>query len=186
MQRARGFSLIELLVAVLVIVMLTTVVSLKVGSGGSDIEQADDVRQLAALMGYAQTEAELSGADHGLYLERSVELGDVSYTGYWLRRYDQGWAEPRGSADVLEPFQFQPGMDVMLALVGNPDVEITARDPELKPAPQSVLFASGETTEGELDWIDHQSGDLLYRLRWDLLGRTTLMPRGEEPRDDAL
>ena len=36
-------------------------------------------------------------------------------------------------------------------------------------------------TPGELDWIDQRSGDLLYRLRWDLLGRMTLMPNGQEP-----
>ncbi len=165
--------------------MLTTVVSLNVGSGGADIERAEEVRQFAALMGYAQSEAELSGADHGVYLERSSELGDVQYTGYWLRRYDQGWAEPRGSAEVLTPFKFKPGIDLLLALTGDPEVEISARDPELKPAPQIVLFAGGEVVEGELDWIDLQSGDLLYRLRWDLLGRTTVMPRGEEPDEDA-
>ena len=38
--RQRAFSLIELLVVVLVIVMLTTVVSLNVGTGGRGIKRA--------------------------------------------------------------------------------------------------------------------------------------------------
>jgi general secretion pathway protein H len=87
---------------------------------------------------------------------------------------------------VLEAITFAEGIEIALALVGDPEVEITDRDPELKPAPQIVLFASGEATEGELDWLDARSGELLFRLRWDLLGRTTLMPRGEELDEDAL
>lgn len=182
----RGFSLIELLVAVLVIVMLTTVVGLNVGGGGRSIELDDEVRHMAALLGYVQSEAEMSGADHGLYLERSEDFDGTRYQGHWLRLYDQGWAEPRGSSDVLEPVTFAEGIEIALALVGDPEVEITDRDPELKPAPQVVLFASGEAIEGELDWLDARSGELLFRLRWDLLGRTTLMPRGEEIDEDAL
>ena len=48
---------------------------------------------------------------------------------------------------------------------------------------RALLFAGGEMTPGELDWIDQRSGQLLYRLRWDLLGRMTLMPKGQEPDD---
>lgn len=184
-KAAAGFSLIELLVAVLVIVLLTTVVSLNVGSGGGDISRASEVSHLAALLGYVQGEAELSGVDHGLYLERTNIDGDPRYTAYWLRRYDQGWAAPRSSADVLEPMGFEPGVELELALVGDPEVLITERDPELNPTPQILLFASGEITEGELDWIDRQTGDLLFRLRWDLFGRTTLMPKGRESDTDA-
>ena len=181
--RYNGFSLIELLVAVLVIVLLTSVVSLNVGSGGGDIEREHEVRRLAATLGYAQSEAELSGADYGLYLERPDRMQD-GFSGTWLRRYDQGWAEPQRASEVLQPFQFEPGAELMLSLIGMPDVEITRRDPELRPEPQLVLFASGEVTEGELEWVDVDSGELLYRVRWDLLGRTTLMPRGEEPDDE--
>ena len=72
-----GFSLIEMLVVVLVIVLLTSVVSLNVGSGGSVIERDQTARRLASLMAHAQVEAEFSGADHGLYFERLGDLGNV-------------------------------------------------------------------------------------------------------------
>ena len=184
-RQQQGFSLVELLVAVMVVVLLTSVVSLNVGSGGADLEREQEVRQLAATLGYAQSEAEFSGADHGLFLERRIEDGETRYVGHWLRRYDQGWSEPRGSTDVLEPFRFQRDVDLVLSLVGLPDRAIAPRDPELNPPPQIQLFAGGEITEGELDWVDRRTGDLLYRLRWDLFGRMTIMPKGEEPTDDA-
>lgn len=180
----QGFSLIELLIAIMVIVLLTSVVSLNIGSGRDSLEREQEVRQLAALFGYAQSEAEFSGIDHGLFIERNTDSGELRYVGHWLREYDQGWSDPRGSADVLGPFRFQPGVDLILSLVGMPDMEITSRDPELNPPPQIRLFAGGEITEGELDWIDRRSGELLYRLRWDLFGRMTLMPGGEERIDD--
>ena len=66
----QGFSLIELLIALLVIVLLTSVVSLNVGRGGGAIALEEDAKHLLALMNYVQTEAEMSGADHGLYLEQ--------------------------------------------------------------------------------------------------------------------
>ena len=92
-QRQRGFSLIEMLAVVFVVVLLTSLVSLNVGSGSSDISRENQVRQVAALLGYALTEAELTGTDHGLLIHRLDDV-DPSYAGLWLRRYDQGWSEP--------------------------------------------------------------------------------------------
>ena len=177
-RRAGGFSLIELLITVLVIVLLTSVVSLGVGDGGRNIKRFELAEHLVALMAYAQSEAELSGADHGLYLERrSAGVGE-QYVGHWLRRYDQGWAEPRGSAEVLAPLLFDEDTAILLTVASDPDVEITEGDPELRPAPQIVFFASGEVTEGDLSLIVSGSGELVARLDWDLFGRVTL----ESPR----
>ena len=52
-------------------------------------------------------------------------------------------------------------------------------DPTLNPAPQIVMWAGGEMTPGSLDWIDELTGELAYRLEWDLLGRMTTLPKGE-------
>ena len=62
-RRSSGFSLIEMLVVVFVVVMLTSLVSLNVGSGGADISRDNQVRQVSSLLSYALTEAEMSGAD---------------------------------------------------------------------------------------------------------------------------
>jgi len=180
----RAFSLIELLVVVLVIVMLTTVVSLNVGTGGRGIKRANEVRQLAATMGYAQSEAELSGADYGLLVEQDPTLGAPRYTGRWLKRFDQGWAPPRMVGDVLAPFRFAAGGDLLLTLIDQPEITIEANDPELIASPQIVFFAGGEVTEGALEWYDQQTSERLFRLSWDLFGRMTIMPNREASNDE--
>ena len=90
----KGFSLIEMLAVVFVVVLLTSLVSLNVGSGSSEINRENQVREVAALLGYALTESELSGTDHGLLIHQLDGFDEGSYQGLWLRRYDQGWAEP--------------------------------------------------------------------------------------------
>ena len=93
----RGFSLIELLVAVFVIVLLTGVVSLNVGRGGAELELESEVRHLAGLLAFSSAEAGLSAADHGLFIAQESDVEAPGYEGIWLRRFDQGWAAPRGS-----------------------------------------------------------------------------------------
>jgi general secretion pathway protein H len=181
-QRQRGFSLIEMLAVVFVVVLLTSLVSLNVGSGSSDISRENQVRNVAALLGYALTEAELTGTDHGLLIHRLDDF-DASYAGLWLRRYDQGWSEPLSRNNAFEDLQFEPGVELELRLEEQPPVDVEVLEEDLTPPPQIILFAGGEMTPGELDWIDERAGDLLYTLRWDLFGRMTFLPKGIEPDD---
>ena len=178
-----GFSLVELLVAVLVIVLLTTVVSLNVGVGGADIELENEVRDVADRVAFAQSEAELSGADHGLLIELTGVGADAQYVGRWRRRYDQGWAPPRGTGEALSDFTFSARSELLLLLEGQPDIEISSPEEVENPPPQLQVFASGEVTPGAIEWLDRGTGELLWRLEWDLFGRMTVMPRGELPED---
>ena len=180
----RGFSLIELLVAVFVIVLLTGVVSLNVGRGGAELELESEVRHLAGLLAFSSAEAGLSAADHGLFIARDTDLDSPGYEGVWLRRFDQGWAAPRGSAEVFEPLAFSTGYELRLDLTGQPEVELLSYDPDLNPSPQIVAWAGGEMTPGSLEWLDRHTGELLYLLEWDLIGRMTLMPRGRVDAQD--
>ena len=175
----RGFSFIELLVAILVIVLLTGVVSLNVGRGGAELQLEGEVRYLANLLSFSGAEAGLSAADHGLLIAADSTVQGTRYQGIWLRRFDQGWASPRASTDVFVPFIFMAGTELLLTLEGQPSVEIPMYDPTLNPAPQIVMWAGGEMTPGSLDWIDELTGELAYRLEWDLLGRMTTLPKGE-------
>ena len=65
---AAGFSLLELLVALFVVVLVTSLVSLSIGSGGRDQHLQGQVRSLANVAGYALDEAQLRGVDYGLVL----------------------------------------------------------------------------------------------------------------------
>ena len=52
------------------------------------------------------------------------------------------------AGDVLAPFRFAAGGDLLLTLIDQPEVTIEASDPELIAPPQIVFFAGGEVTEG--------------------------------------
>ena len=176
----RGFSLIELLVAAFVIVLLTGVVSLNVGRGGADISLDAEARHLSELLSFASSEAGMSASDHGLLLNSAPSANPRRYEGHWLRRVDQGWVTPRTSTDVFADLRLAEGYELRLSLEGQPDIELAPYDPDLKQPPQVVAWAGGEMTPGALEWLDNQTGEVLYRLEWDLLGRMVLMPKGSE------
>ena len=180
----RGFSLIELLVAVFVIVLLTGLVSLNVGRGGAELELESEVRHLSGLLAFASAEAGLSAADHGLLISHDSALAPSGYQGIWFRRFDQGWAAPRANAEIFEPLTLSAGYELRLDLSGQPETELQPYEPDLNPSPQIVVWAGGEMTPGSLEWLDSRTGELLYRLEWDLLGRMTLMPRGRVDVED--
>jgi len=79
----RGFSLVELLVAVFVIVLLTGVVSLSVGRGGADLVLESEVRHVAGLLSFASSEAGLSAIDHGLLLSEDASSEGTRYRATW-------------------------------------------------------------------------------------------------------
>lgn len=176
----RGFSLIELLVAVFVIVLLTGVVSLNVGRGGADISLDAEARHLSELLSFASSEAGMSASDHGLLLNYAPSASPRSYEGHWLRRVDQGWVTPRTSTGVFADLRLAEGYELRLSLEGQSDIELAPYDNDLKQPPQVIAWAGGEMTPGALEWLDSQTGEVLYRLEWDLLGRMVLMPKGSE------
>jgi hypothetical protein len=67
-----------------------------------------------------------------------------------------------------------------LTLEDNPNIEIGERDPELRPSPQVVFFASGEVTEGHLDWMTQDTRELLFSIHWGFFGDFTLLPAGQK------
>ena len=67
--RQQGFSLLELLVALIVVVLVTTMVNLTVSSGGQDVRLEAQVRNLADVASYALDEAQMTGVDYGLLLQ---------------------------------------------------------------------------------------------------------------------
>ena len=89
--RQRGFSLLELLVALMVVVLLTTLVNLSVSYGGQDIQLQTQMRNLADVASYALDEAQLSGVDYGLLLqEDQQQAGRPAYSYHWLQHQLEG------------------------------------------------------------------------------------------------
>ena len=180
--RQRGFSLLELLVTLFVIVLVSSLVSLTMNSGGQEIQLEARVRNLADVAAYALDEAQFTGRDYGLLLQRDVIAGEVVYRYEWRERTGQGWRPPASGKDVFASQALPAGYELLLELEDSPFTESElAAGAEETPAPQVVFYASGETTAGTIDLRRQTDGELLWRVRWDLLGRFTLLPRGEEP-----
>jgi general secretion pathway protein H len=185
--RQQGFSLLEMLVALIVIVLVTSLASLTINSGGQDLQLEAAVRNLADAGGYALDEAQMNAVDYGLLIEEEEAAGETVYSYRWLERYiDQArrleeWREPASGKDVFARQQLPPGVALELELEDAPEVELSVDEKKKKEegiSPQVVFYSSGEATVGAINVRQQASGDLLWRVEWDLLGRFSVLRRG--------
>ena len=176
--RNHGFSLVELLVVLLLIVMVAGMVSLNVSSGGQETRLAAQVRNLAETAEYALDEAQFTGRDHGLLLEQVDEGGEWVYAYTWHQRAIDGWDPPAGEPEVFAEQRLPPEISLELEIENSPFSEVGLDEEEESRGPQVVFYASGETTVGAINVRRREDGELLWRIEWDLLGRFELMPGG--------
>jgi len=178
---AGGFSLLEMLLVLFVIAVITSLVSLNVGSGGNrELEQ--QLRALRDVAAYALDEAQYSGHDFGMLLLR--EADDEGVPRLWLRwreRLPQGWRPVERSREVFADMTVPPDTEFELYLDGSSvlPADEDASQERAGVEPQWLFYASGETDSGEMLWRDAGDGRLLWRLSWDALGRFQLY-RGSE------
>ncbi len=179
---SRGFTLLEILIVLFVISLVTSLAGLALNSGGRDMEFDAQVRQLADISSYALEEAQASGRDMGLHLERVYEAGLPVYRYRWLQRRPEGWRAPEIDEDLFRPRRLPPRVEVSLILedLPLPELEPDTGDVERDLVPQIMFYASGETTPGMIELRNADSGDTLWSINWDLLGRFELLLRGEE------
>ena len=174
-----GFSLLELLVTLFVVVLITSLVTLNMTSGGYDIRLEAKVRNLADVASYALDEAQMLGQDYGLLLQQLDVDGKVVYSYGWRERLPEGWRQPDGGKDIFAEQHLPPEVELLLELEDVPVAEISLGGGEEEAAPQVVLYASGETTAGAIEVRRRENSELLWRVEWDLLGRFELLRRGE-------
>jgi prepilin-type N-terminal cleavage/methylation domain-containing protein len=179
-RRQGGFSLLELLVTLSVIVLVTSMVTLNITSGGRDIQLDAEVQNLADVATYALDEAQMLGVDYGLYLQRTEQDGELLYGYSWRERMPEGWRAPASGKDIFAAHYLPPEVELQLALEDVSVVELPVAGAQEDPVPQVVFYASGEATVGSIDVLRRDTGELLWRLEWDLLGRMRMLRRGEE------
>jgi type II secretion system protein H len=179
----RGFSLLELLVVLIVVVLITSMVTLNVGSGSRDIQLESQLRNLANVAAYAVDEAQMLGVDYGLVLYQTSRDGQLRYAYSWRERRPEGWREPESGKDVFAAGEFEEYLDIQLELEGAPVAELVLDDSSAEATPQIIFYSSGEVSAGALDVQRRDVGELLWRLEWDLLGRFTLLLKGDTPED---
>ena len=137
LRPARGFTLIEILVVVVILAVLAGALTLAVGGVGGERQLARQAAQAQALIGYACEQAELSGREIGLSLNDR---------GYRFSRLDRsGWLPL--STDELRPRLWLVGTLPTLTRDGH-RVDIAADFPD---KPQLVCFSSGELTPFRLE-----------------------------------
>ncbi|MEM6581278.1 MAG: hypothetical protein AAF699_08405 [Pseudomonadota bacterium] len=180
----KGFSLLELLVILMVVVLIYSAVSLSVNSGDRDIILEAQVRSIVDAASYALDEAQIMGRDYGLLLQRDMDEGDLVFRYSWLERQLEGWREPQVGLDVFDAQVLPLGLELELELDGTPLEDIDLVGVEDNPAPQLVFYASGETMPGALDIRREDDGQILWRLQWDFLGRFEILPQGIEREED--
>ncbi|MFV0478056.1 MAG: Tfp pilus assembly protein FimT/FimU [Parahaliea sp.] len=179
-----GFTLLELLVALFVIVLLTSLATLNVGSGGADQRLQAQLQQLQSVVQYAADEAQMSGRDYGLLLQL-VDVEGESVVRYgWRERRPEGWREVDSVNTVFSDQNFPSEVNVILQLDDDIDAPLTVIDDPVAAAPQVITYASGEVVAGALAIQRRSDNSLLWRLQWDLLGRSQLLVRGETASED--
>ncbi|MEM1404459.1 MAG: GspH/FimT family pseudopilin [Pseudomonadota bacterium] len=174
MRQYPGFSLVEMLVVLFIIVLMIGLVSVNVNSGIGDRELEDRLEALATAATYALDEAQFSGSDYGLLFVRDLDDdGRAVVVAHWRQRETQGWRVPATAPEIFVPIVLPEAAEPDLRL-DNVEVEPAdseALDPLAGVAPQWLFAASGETQTGELRLRrgGEQPGDLV--LAWDALAR---------------
>jgi general secretion pathway protein H len=155
-----GFTLIEILVVVVIVGVLALAVTISIATAGGERQLARESERLQGLIDFACHQAELSGREIGLRLDRQ---------GYAFSRLGfDGW-----SSDALEnelrPRDWVPGLGLELLRDGRL-LRLAESDSE---PPQIVCFSSGELSPFLLRL---QLGDVAnrYELRGEADGRIVL------------
>jgi general secretion pathway protein H len=148
-RRARGFTLVEVLVVLVIIGVLLAVATLSLGVTGGDREVDRERERLAALLDLAREEASVQVRELGLR---------VTTGGYEFMAYDavQGIWQVVTDDPSLRARQWPDGLAAALRVEDRAVVLPKAEDDTEEeddgpaPVPQVLLFSSGETNLFEL------------------------------------
>jgi general secretion pathway protein H len=135
---ARGFTLIEILVVVVIIGVLAAGMVLSVNLTGRDRELEKESDRLLALFTYVREQAELQTREYGVLFQDD---------GYEFLAYDMRRATWRSvfEDDALAARRLPDGLDLKLTVEGRPVVLTRPKDAKDK-TPQVMIFSNGDLT----------------------------------------
>ncbi|HEX5056051.1 MAG TPA: type II secretion system minor pseudopilin GspH [Gammaproteobacteria bacterium] len=134
--RNRGFTLFEILVALLIIGLIVGVATLAIHNPAPD-KLREETRRLEAIISLAQEEAILQSHDFGLSFWQQ---------GYSFQEYFEGKWRKVERDRILRTYQLPQGMRLQLTLEGI-DVVMSPVEPE---KPQVFILSSGEMSPFKL------------------------------------
>ncbi len=165
---ARGFTLVEILVVVVIIAILSTGFLLSVSlAGGSDPELRKESDRLFDLMNYAREQSELQTREYGIILQDD-NYEFVSYDvhrGVWRSVFED---------DVLRLRKLPYGLDLKLKVETRPVVLKKPQDAKDK-TPQVMIFSSGDLTQFELT-LEREGGERSVTITEDEKGNIVEKP----------
>jgi general secretion pathway protein H len=136
--RARGFTLIEILVVVTIIGVITAAVVLSVSTTGRDRELEKESDRLLALINYTREQAELQTREFGVMF---------SDDGYEFLTYDNRRAAWRGvfEDEALGARKLPYGLTFALSIESRPVTFGRPKDAKDK-TPQLMIYSNGDLT----------------------------------------
>ena len=182
-ENARGFTLIEILVVVIIIATVSSIALLSMNLIGDDRDLNTERKRLATILEVAQDEAVMQGREFGLELLR---------TGYRFVEFDplqSQWSEIPGD-ELFRLRKLPEGIELELyvedkrILLEDDPKQFKQADDETMQigiddyTPHLLLFSSGEMTAYEIRVRRYDSGQELV-MRGDILGEIEFVETGE-------
>jgi general secretion pathway protein H len=142
---ARGFTLIEIMMVVVIIGIVTAAVIINFTGKSRDTELEKEATRLDALFGYVREQAELQTRDYGF------RVNDQAYSFVVFDVIANQWRQAEED-DALREREFPEGLEPSVVVEGRSIVlDSKKRDTGVKDfSPQVLIFSNGDLSSFEL------------------------------------